>query len=1143
MYNIHKKSHPKNPFLLKMKFTILFLFIGINIGSALNTYSQTTLLSLHLKDKSLKEIFSEIEKNSEFVFIYEKSMDLNKRVSIEATNENISDILNKLFASTDIQYLIADRQIAISKKSYEPPPTPAQQGIRVSGTVQDDFGEPLPGVSVTVRGMTLGMSTDANGEFMLTVPSDTCVLQFSYIGFKMQEVLVGNRRIIAVSLSEETATLEEVVVVAFGKQKKESLVSAIATISPSELKIPSSNLTTAFAGRMSGVIAFQRSGEPGLDNAEFFIRGITSFSAGGKKDPLILIDGIEMSSSDLARINPDDVSSFSIMKDANAAALYGARGANGVILVSTKEGQADKLTISIRTEVSTSANSELVELADPITFMRLHNEAVKTRNAISNNAKRDRPYSPDKIYYTELGIDPVMYPSVDWYHYLIKDRTFNQRVNTNIVGGGKAVQYYLAANYQHDTGILKETADNKCNNNIDLNRFQIRSNITIKLTPQTTGMVRFYGTFDDAHGPKQGGADIFNMARNATPVQFLPYYPKDESNEFTNHLLFGRNMSSNNTYYSNPLAEIVSGYKESKKSMMLIQLEVNHSFDGKLKGLFARGMVNLKRDAYYDLTRSYSPFYYTPESTTDGSYRLYCYNPLGGTEYLNYDFGSKSVMSSMYAEGRIGYGTVLAEKHNLDALLVGTLRTETNTEVTTIQQSLPSRNVTIAGRLAYGFDSRYFIEGNFGLNGSERFSKQYRFGFFPSIGAGWMVSNESFMEDALSTLSKLKLKATYGLVGNDQIGYISDRFFYLSQVDMNAAGYVFGTDRTNSIPGVSIVRYANELVTWEIARKLNLGIEFSLFKDLDVLADFFTERRENILQTRQDIPSTMGLVTIPQANVGIAQGKGFETEIKYQKNFTSDLWLVVNGNFTYATAKYVQFEEAKYPDAPWLSNVGQKLSQPRGLIAERLFIDEDEVKNSPRQTFGEYGAGDIKYRDINDDGQINSDDMVPIGYPSTPEIIYGTGLSLGVKGFDISCFFQGSVRSSFYISPAAITPFINDGQRALMKYIADDHWSEDNRNLHAFWPRLSDYNINNNSQNSTYWQRNGAFLRLKTAEIGYTLSEKISRKAGLSMLRFYASGINLFVWSKFKMWDPEMAGNGLGYPIQRVYNLGLNINF
>ncbi|WP_298652627.1 TonB-dependent receptor [uncultured Proteiniphilum sp.] len=1026
----------------------------------------------------------------------------------------------------------------------------AQQRVKISGRVVDQDGFPLPGVAVAIKERPgVGVVTDAEGKYSIECASSE-TLVYTFVGFTPKEEKAAGANNVTIVLQEDTIALDEVTVVAFGKQKKESVISSISTVTPGELRAPSSNITTAFAGRMAGVIAYQRSGEPGLDNAEFFIRGVTTFSTAGKQDPLILIDGIEMSSTDLARINVDDIASFSVMKDANAAALYGARGANGVILVTTKEGSPDKISVNIRAELSSSGNTELVQLADPITYMRLHNEAVRTRDPMV-----ELPYSSAKIRNTELGVDPIMYPSVDWYDYLIKDRTFNQRVNMNITGGGKAVQYYLAANYQHDTGIIKENEENMVNNNIDINRLQVRSNVTIKFTPTTTGVVRAYGTFDDTSGPRSGTVDgkavsggvyTFHLVRNATPVQFLPFYPKDEANMETKHLLFG--MGSELGSYTNPYAQTVAGFKEESKSMMLLQMEFEHKFTGLLDGLFAKAMYNTKRDSYYSIERTYNPFYYTPATTLDGSYQLVALNPDSGTEYLTYSEGARTVTSSQYGEFRLGYNKKLNEVHDINALLVGTLRTESgvisiDSRVSDrLQASLPRRNISTAGRLAYGYDSRYFVEVNFGYNGSERFAKNNRFGFFPSVGAGWMISNERFMSGVEDIITTLKLKATYGKVGNDEIGSAYDRFFYLSQIDMAGEGYWFGTDRAYRT-GITINRYANDQITWEIAKKTNLGIELGLFNDLTVLADYFMETRENILQTRTDIPTTMGLRVIPQGNVGVAKGKGFEVELKYQKNFNKDFWTVVNGNFTYASSIFKEYEEPDYSDVPWRSYVGKKIKQSWGYIAERLFIDEEDVNNSPKQTFGTYKAGDIKYKDINNDGQITSDDMVPIGYPTVPEIIYGAGFSIGYKGFDLSCFFQGSARSSFFIASANITPFLNKGQRALLQYIADDHWSENNRDIYAFWPRLSETQISNNNQNSTWWLRDGSFMRLKTAEFGYTLPERLTKKFYVNMFRVYVSGSNLLHWSKFKMWDPEMAGEGLGYPVQRVFNLGVNINF
>ena len=1147
-----------------MKISTILLLISVLHVSA-EVYSQSNKLSFEFKDLSLKEAFQQIEAQTEYLFLYNTHEIKNDvRVDMNMKNQRIEKVLDELLKDSGLEYSIRDRHIVLhpkkdveSNRTAQPSKTvsnAAPQQNKISGRVVDKDGFPMPGVTVTVKGKAgVGVATDGEGQYSIECnPND--VLVYSFIGFKTIERVAGDMNRVTVTMEEDAMEMEEVVIVAFGKQKKESVVSSISTVNPNELRVASNNLTTAFAGRMAGVIAYQRSGEPGLDNAEFFIRGVTSFSEYGKKDPLILIDGIEMESNDLSKLNVDDIASFSVMKDANSAALYGARGANGVILVTTKEGKDEKIKVNIRAEAKTSANTDLVKLADPITYMKLYNEAVLTRDPMT-----PLPFSSDKIYQTELlyhkrKIDPY-YPYVDWYDFLIKPRTFNQNITANVNGGGKAVQYYLSARLTHDTGILKESKENKFNNNIDLLGFSLRSNVTIKFTPHTTGMVRFYGTFDDMHGPAIGGEDAFHAARNASPVEFLPIYEADDANIYTDHILFG--MSPKGESFTNPYASILSSYKEEKKSMMLAQMEFEHQFDGMLKGLIAKGIFNVKRNAKQNFTRGYKPFYYTPIKMLDDSYKLYCYNPDTGTTWLDYAPLERIVGSYIYAEGRLAYNKVLAEKHDLNFLAVGALRGETTTDgANSIQTSLPKRNIVLSGRAAYGYDRRYFVEFNFGYNGSERFSKNNRFGFFPTMGIGWMVSNEAFMENTKDWLNNLKLKASYGLNGNDQIGSSTDRFFQYSIVNMNAAGYVFGAELKYDRRGISISRYANPLITWEKSKKLNVGMELEMFESFTLLMDFFSDTRENILQTRSDIPKSMGLVTTPQANVGVAQGHGFEAELKYQKNFTQDIYLVTNGNFTYATSKYKVYEEPDYSDAEWRSRIGRKLSQPFGHIAERLFIDEEDIRNSPVQEYGRYMPGDIKYRDINKDGKIDDDDKVPIGLPQTPEIICGAGFTLGIRGFDFSCFFQASLRSSFFIDPYRITPFVG-GQVALLQSIADDHWSEDNRNLHAFWPRLSDtYYKNNdtravitplkdkkNDPNSTWWLRDGSFLRLKTAELGYKIPSKHTQKWKMDLVRFYISGENLWLWSKFKMWDVEMAGNGLGYPLQRKFVAGLVVNF
>lgn len=1013
----------------------------------------------------------------------------------------------------------------------------------IEGKVVDETGEPLPGVTVVIQGSSRGVITDIDGSFIINV-KETDNLLVSYIGMETQTVPVAGKKKIFVTLKTKTDMLEEVTVVAFAKQKKESVIASVSTVKPAELKVPSSNLTTALAGRMSGIISYQRSGEPGQDNADFFIRGVTTFGT-GKANPLILIDGVEFSSSDLARLNTDDIASFSIMKDANATALYGARGANGVILVTTKEGAEGKAKLSVRYEQSISGPADEVELADPITYMKLHNEAVRTRDPLGV-----LPYSNEKIANTAKGLNPYVYPANDWRDIMFKDFTTNQRLNLNISGGGSVARYYVAASYSSDNGILKEDTRNNFKNNIDLKKYLLRSNININLTKSTEMIVRLHGTFDDYTGPLDGGSGLYWQVMRTNPVLFPAFYLPDEANKTTKHILFGNYDRGN---YINPYANMIRGYKDYSNTVVLAQLELKQNLDFITKGLSARALFNTSRTSYFDVSRYYTPFYYNIadyDKFTD-TYKLLPLNAESGKEYLSYSEGGKEVSSTTYFEAAAQYNNTFAKKHNLSGLLVFTLREALYGNAGDLLKSLPYRNIGLAGRFTYAYDSKYFLEANFGYNGSERFSSQERYGFFPSVGVGYLVSNEDFWKPLSNVFTKLKLKATYGMVGNDAIGSNSDRFFYLSNVNLDNKdkGYGFGTDFGYWRNGVSISRYEDPSITWETAYKQNYGVELNFFNKLEIQADYFREDRKKILQNRWSIPSTMGLQASPQANIGESFASGIDMSVDYSHSFNKDMWLSIRGNFTYATSEYKVYEEPDYSDTPWRSYIGTSLAQGRGLIAERLFVDEEDVKNSPKQMFGEYGAGDIKYKDINMDGIIDSKDYVPIGFPHTPEIIYGAGFSFGYKGLDFSAFFQGSARSSIWLDVNNITPFIDtdqnsslSSQNALLQIIADNHWSEDNRDPYAFWPRLSDHALSNNAQWSTWYMYNGAFVRLKTMELGYTLPQKLTKKAYIQSLRIYLSGTNLLTFSKFKLWDPEM-GNGLGYPIQRVFNIGINVNF
>jgi TonB-linked SusC/RagA family outer membrane protein len=1023
-----------------------------------------------------------------------------------------------------------------------------QEG-RARGKIVDVNGETLPGVNVTIVGSTRGAISGDDGEFELNNVPFGAKLKFTYVGMQDKELVFQSERALTVVMEEKIDELEEVTVVAFGKQKKESVISAIQTVNTKDLKIPSSNLTTAFAGRIAGMISYQTSGEPGYDNASFFIRGVTTFGA-GKVDPLILVDNVEVTTSDLANLHPDDLQSFSILKDATATALYGARGANGVILITTKEGKEGKPQVSVRIENSFSSPTSTIELADPITYMQLANEAVATRDAL-----KPLPYSRSKIDNTMRGTDPYVYPTTDWMGMLIKDVTSNQRANLNISGGGEIARYYVAGSFTQDNGILKVDKRNNFNNNINYKKYLLHSNVNVNVTKSTEMIIRLHGTFNDYKGPITGGSELYKRILMVSPVRFPAYYEPDEYFEKAGHILFGNSSEMN---YLNPYAEMLKGYRQTSNSTMMAQLELKQDFSRWIEGLSARIMGNTSRYGDFTLSMQYSPFYYEIASydRQTRQYTLYEINPTTGREYLEYTPGAKNVNYSLYGEGAINYKRVFGAVHDVSGMLVAIIREEltSNPSPATLSNALPARNLGLSGRFTYGYDRRYFAEFNFGYNGSEKFAAGHRWGFFPSVGAGWTASNEGFWTDELRQyVSLLKIRATYGLVGNDAIS--TNRFFYISEVSKNGGSFRTGYDMSNpgkNLTGYSISTYANPNIGWEVSYKTNLGLELGLFKDkLQLQTDVFTEHRTNILQSRADIPREQGLWSTPQVNIGEAMGKGVDVSLDYNHSFNRDLWVVGRANFTYAHSEYEYYEEVPWAElgAPWRAHAGRPVNQQEGYIAQRLFIDEHDVATSARQDFSEYGAGDIKYKDMNGDEVINELDLAPIGYPSVPEINYGFGLSAGYRGFDASFFFSGSARSSFFTSASDMAPFVQRTadsrilEGGLTQYIADSHWTEQSQDPYAHWPRLSNTHITNNEVASTWFQHDNSYLRLKSAELGYSLPHKTVQKLRLSTLRIYFSGTNLALISNFKLWDIELGSNGMNYPLQRVVNVGLNVGF
>ncbi|GHT68022.1 SusC/RagA family TonB-linked outer membrane protein [Bacteroidia bacterium] len=1023
------------------------------------------------------------------------------------------------------------------------------QAKKITGKVLDNFNEPLVGVTVGVLGTTIGTMTDGNGDFAITVPSDTCNLQFSFLGFRTQEIKVGKQQVVSVTMVEAAKDLGEVVVTAFGTQKKESVVASITTVHAKDLQIAGSNLTAAFAGKIPGLISFQTTGEPGKDNAQFFVRGVTTF--GYKSDPLILIDGFEASADDLARLQPDDIDAFSILKDASATAVYGARGANGIISVTTKSGTlGEKVKISARFDVNVSTPTSMLELLDGVSYMRLYNEARISRHNDQTAQYKDEPglitpmgnwYSEEKIQATMRGDNPMVYPNVNWYDMLMKNHTVNSKFNINLSSGGQAVTYYVSAGMDHETGLLQvDNQDylNNFNSNIDIKRYNIRSNVIFKLGKTTELDTRISGRFQKYNAPYRSAGDIFNMVMSINPVEFPAVWTPDERHLNTRNTMFGMV----DPMMVNPYAEMVSGYTQSDESTLLAQATLKQDLKAILENLKLELKASVNTWNASSQTRFYNPVYYALEnydSQTD-KYSLYGLNP-NENGRLGDVSGARNGETHYYFEGRLNWNKS-SGLHNVGFMTVGIAEEKllTNGADGSIYETLPERNLGNSSRFTYDYDSRYFLEASYGYNGSEKFDKSHRFGFFPSFGLGWILSNEPYYSSKLkSTVDLFKLKFTYGKVGNDAIAGRSGRFFFLSQINSGGGMYSWGKDYLQRYGGYNVVRYNNPNIQWEVSTIANLGLELGLLKGLNIQADYFHNIRDKIYWPRNNIPQTMGYETTISGNIGKVKSHGVDGSIDYKRSFSRDFWVTARVNVTYATNKIIRTDEPSYNEY-YLYTVGHSVGQQWGYIGERLFVDQAEIDNSPSQiAFGNYMRGDIKYTDVNKDGVINENDRIPIGYPTVPQLQYGFGASTGYKKMDLSFFFQGNGQTSFFINPEGIAPLVN--RRNAPAIIARDSWSETNPDIHAFWPRLAVYQVNNNIQPSTWWLREGGFMRLKTVEAGYNLD--FIKYCGISGGRIYINGENLFYISPFKMWDPEMGGYGLAYPINRRFNLGIQLTF
>lgn len=1141
----------------KRYFTLLLLSASLFGPSPTVAFAQHQVV-IEAKSETLTSVLKRLERLSGYKVMYANDDVAGVKVNASVNTTDVRAALDQILKGTGLTYTIDKQFVTIKKVPFAGASAQKGEAFIMEGHVYDESGLDVPGVTVMIVGTDKGTATDIDGRFSLKVRAGD-KLKFSYIGYTnvIEEVrAVNNRKVMKVFIKPDSKSIDEVQVVAFGTQKKESVVASITTVKPGDLKTSSSDLTTAFAGKIPGMIAWQTGGLPGAlsedeMNTKFYVRGITSFQSGANTDPLILIDGVESSKLDLSRIAVEDIETFSVLKDASATAMYGARGANGVIMVTTKKGTEGSVYTTMRYESIVSQPTQDIDIVDPVTYMKAYNQALLGRSPEATPL-----YTVERINRTQSGKYPSwVYPATDWYKMLFKDLAWNHHAGLNIRGGSSKVQYYAALNYNRDEGMVKSNKLNDFSSNIINNEFQFRSNLNIDLMVGMKLQINSVATLDKYHGPLAEQSQAYAYVFNASPVDFSPTYPADEEHNWP-HTLYGTTLSNK----VNPYALIQAGYKDRTRYNTQNRVELQHKLSRWVKGLEYRLSLSYVQTGYYENSYTTIPYMYalTNYDFETGLHTLYATNPTKGRRTLEKYSNSNST------DTRVTYtGTVLhtaawgGKEHNLhQTSLTGVVQMQdrTFTPVSSVLNGQPQRNLTFSGRASYGFMSRYFAEASFGYNGSERFDKHNRFGFFPAVGTAWIVTDEPWMKKARSWLNFLKVRLSYGKVGNDGI-VSTPRFVFLPTLDKVEMGLDVEPGSSQTLKRNRVVSYANTNIKWEVAEQSNLGLEMKLLKgEIELQADIYKEYRHNIISYRTNIPASMGIEVTPLDNIGETYSRGLDLSAKYQKAFSSDIYMILNGTLTYNKVTYKKIEEAT--DKPyWQLRKGKEISQPLAYIAEGLFRDQAEIDNSPQQD-GDVMPGDIKYRDLNGDGVINVNDATFVGFPETPRLVYGFSGFFNVKQFEFSFSFQGSGQRSFFINSYAVSPFVND--HALLQAIYDDHWSEDNQALHPFWPRLSTENIayHNPEENwgnpdngsaetrkSTYFLRNCSFLRCTSIELAYNIPMKLLKPIGFKNLKLYGRVNNAFCLTNFRLWDVELGSNGFNYPIQRTWSLGVNLSF
>ena len=1156
-----------NPLVSIMRISLIQFSLAVTFSSialAHDTKGQDILnqrITLDLRDQSVKLVFEEIETLVNVSFMYSSSrIASTKKISIVAQKEPLGTVLNKMLSPLQLTYQISGRHIVI-KRAKQPasgsvnkddrssselelspreliPENLAPITVPVSGEIVDDKGEPILGATVQVNGTDIGTVTDQEGKFSLEVPDLNVVLVVSYIGFQRQEIALNGRQSIKMTLAVDTKSLEDVVIVGYGTQKKLTNTGAQASMAGKLLvESPAANISNSLVGRLPGLFASQASGEPGNDQSTLRIRGVGTFN--GSQEPLVLVDGIQVDNYN--NLDPNEIENITILKDASSTAVYGIRGANGVLLITTKRGKVGPAKVSYTFNQASNTFTDLRAQMNSFDYANSFNQALQN-DAYISGANYTPRYSQADLAKYKSGEDPIFFPSVNWYDVMLKKTSAQQQHNLSVNGGTDKVRYAISTGYFNQEGLFNNTnLSPGYDANIRFKRFNFRSNLNFNISK------RFKAALDVS---SQNEFRTGNALNTQTVIDNIA-----RANPTVSPGIVDGKLIQLSTAGGNPLGSLYqAGYQREFRNFLNGSFRLDYDLEDFVKGLSTHAIVsyqNFNSQRFLNSKPTSTVINYIPLRTTDGSV-VY----LPQTDDAAYSF-SETIGKNrrVTAEFALDYKRKIGKNHNVSALLLYNQLKSIDPNYTFL---VPNGYQSYVGRATYDFQGRYLAEINIAYNGTENFAPGNRFGLFPAYSLGWVASEEGFFPKN-DFLTLLKFRGSYGEVGNDQIGSgfltSNNRFLYRPTAWTFTGGSRFGEvgSSYNVLAGSREGRGSNADLTWERAVKTNLGVEMTFWKkNITLNVDLFEETRDNILANPQTVSSIIG-VAIPPQNLGKMQNRGYEFDFTLNNNIGA-LNYQIKANYSFARNE-ILFQDEVNRAYPYQFRTGNRFGQYFGLLSDGFFNTWDEVNDASRPVYGwqnnKIQPGDIRYKDVNGDGKVNFDDEVPIGFSQVPEKTFGLSVVLQFKGFSASVLFQGVDNVSVNYTRRYTQAFYDANPASAVEYLINS-WTPERyaAGLPIVFPRFSlgtNGGAPNNYQSSDFFTVDASYVRLKNAELGYTFSGARLKRVGFSSIRVFVNGNNLVTWSSlFPGVDPESpptVTNFEPYPLVRTINTGINVNF